>query len=242
MFRGFSALALAAAMAPFVFFGLLIMTALGLTTLTFGPLILAFIGWMTLGRWSRRAARDAMREPIIEARVVREAPAQYPAEAYSPPAHFDLLLSAKHDIGRIRGAAGSIGDAAIARQFLALAGEADRIHSRLMAEPVKLGLARRYFASYLPRTADLAEGYHRFKKDDAKSDARRAKLIDVLYRLEQAMKQQETELAAPEMSRMDADIRILTDDLKGFSPRFTQAPEPILDRVDDIVRSAKKKT
>ena len=241
MFRGFSALALAAAMAPFIFFGLLILTAMGMTALTFGPLLLAFIGWMTLGRWSRRAARDAEREPIIEARVVREPAPHYPAESYSPPAHFDLLLSAKHDIGRIRGAAGSIGDAAIARQFIALAGEADRIHARLMAEPVKLGLARRYFASYLPRAADLAEGYHRFKKDDAKSDARRTKLIDVLYRLEIAMKQQETELSSPEMSRMDADIRILTDDLKGFNPDFMQAPEPLLNRVDAIVKSAKKK-
>jgi len=240
LFRGLSALALAAAMAPFVFFALLILTALGMTTLTFGPLILAFIGWMTLGRWSRRAEREAAREPIIEARVVREPAPQYPAEAYSPPAHFDLLLSAKHDIGRIRGAVGSISDAAIARQFQTLANEADAIHARLMAEPVKLGLARRYFASYLPRTADLAEGYHRFKRDDAKSDTRRAKLIDVLYRLEQAMKQQEAELAAPEMSRIDADIRILTDDLKGFNPDFTRAPEPMLNRIDEIVRSAKK--
>lgn len=239
MFRGLSALALAAAMAPFVFFALLILMALGMTTVTFGPLIFAFIGWMTLGRWARRAERESAREPVIEARVVREAP-QYPAEAYSPPAHFDLLLSAKHDIGRIRGAVGSISDAAIARQFQALANEADAIHARLMAEPVKLGLARRYFASYLPRTADLAEGYHRFKRDDSKSDARRAKLIDVLYRLEQAMKQQETDLAAPEMSRIDADIRILADDLKGFNPDFTKAPEPLLNRIDEIVRSAKK--
>lgn len=241
MFRGLSALALAAAMAPFVFFGLLIATALGFATLSFGPLILAFIGWMTLGRWYRRAQRDAEREPIIEARVVREPAPEYPAEAYAPPAHFDLLLSAKHDIGRIRGAAGSIGDAAIARQFLALATEADTIHARLMAEPVKLGLARRYFASYLPRSADLAEGYHRFTRDGAKGETRRAKLLDVLYRLEVALKQQETALSAPEMSRIDADIRILSDDLKGFNPDFTQAPEPILNRVDEIVRNAKKK-
>lgn len=238
MFRGWSALALAAAMAPFVFFALLILMALGLTTITMAPVIFAFIGWMTLQRWARRA-KDS---DVLEARVIREAPPQYPTESYSPPAHFDLLLSAKHDIGRIRGAAGSITDAAIARQFLALAGEADTIHARLMAEPVKLGLARRFFASYLPRSADLAEGYHRFKKDDAKSDARRGKLLDVLYRLEMALRQQETDLAAPEMSRVDADIRILTDDLRGFNPDFTQAPEPILNRVDEIVKAAKKKS
>jgi len=115
---------------------------------------------ISLARWARKERR----EETIEARVVREEPPSYPAEAYSPPAHFDLLLEAKHDIGRIRGAAGSIGDAAIARQFRALADAADQIHARLMAEPVKLGLARRFFASYLPRSADLAEGYHRLPR------------------------------------------------------------------------------
>ncbi len=241
LFRGFSALALAAAMAPFVFFALLALKVLGVAVVTTAPLVLSFIAWMVLGKWARRDAKERAELQVIEARVVRESPPHYPAEAYSPPAHFDLLLAAKHDIGRIRGAAGSIADSTIARQFLALAAEADKIHARLMAEPVKLGLARRFFASYLPRSADLAEGYHRFKREDAKGESRRAKLLDVLYRLEMAMKQQETDLAAPEMSRIDADIRILSDDLRGFNPDFTQAPQPILNRIDDIVRSAKKK-
>jgi hypothetical protein len=236
LFRGLSALALAAAVAPFVFFALLILMALGLTTITFAPMILAFVAWMTLARWSRRAAKDTE----IEARVIREATPSYPPEAYSPPAHFDLLLDAKHDIGRIRGAAGSISDAAISRQFRALGDAADVVLAKVMAEPAKLGLARRYFASYLPRSADLAEGYHRFRKDEAASDGRRAKLLDVLYRLEMAMKKQENELAAPELSRMDVDLRLLTDDLKGFNPDFTKAPEPILNRVDEIVRQARK--
>ncbi len=241
MFRGLTALAFAAALAPFVFFSLLLLTALGMTTLGFAPIIFAFIGWMTLARW----ARKEQREETIEARVVREEPPSYPAEAYSPPAHFDLLLEAKHEIGRIRGAAGSIGDAAIARQFRALADAADQIHAKLMAEPVKLGLARRFFASYLPRSADLAEGYHRLSHNDTTQsplpDERRGKLLDVLYRLEVALKKQQSELSAPELSRMDADIRILTDDLRGFNPDFTKAPEPILNRVDEIVKSARKK-
>jgi hypothetical protein len=242
MFRGLTALAMAAALAPFVFFALLVLMALGLTSVTLAPVIFAFIAWMTLAKWSRRASRET---PVVEARVIRETAPVYPPEAYSPPAHFDLLLDAKHDIGRIRGAAGSIGDAAIARQFRALAEAADQIHARLMAEPVKLGLARRYFASYLPRAADLAEGYHRLSQNDTTQaplpDGRRAKLLDVLYRLEMAMKKQEAELSAPELSRMDADIRILTDDLRGFNPDFTRAPEPLLTRVDEIVRAARKK-
>jgi 5-bromo-4-chloroindolyl phosphate hydrolysis protein len=217
LFRKMSALAMAAAVAPFIFFGLLILTAFGLTALTFGPLMLAFIGWITVGRWARRAERDSLREAVIEARVVREPAPAYPAEAYAPPAHFDLLLDAKHDIGRIRGAAGAIDDGAIARQFLTLAGAADAILKRLMAEPVKLGLARRYFASYLPRMADLAEGYHRFDADSDKARTRRAKLLDVLYRLEIALNRQQSDLSASEISRIDADIHILGEDLRNLA-------------------------
>lgn len=241
MFRGLSALALAAAFAPFVFFGLLIAMALGLAAVGTFPLILAFIAWMQLGRWARRADRDRAQAPVLEARVVREEAPLYPAEAYSPPAHFDLLLSAKHDVGRIRGALASIDDATIKTQFNGLADRSDAILARLMAEPVKLGLARRFLASYLPRAADLATGYQRFAKDDAKSTARRTKLLDVLYRLDLAMKEQESGLSAPEMTRLDADLRMLTEDLRGFNPDFMQAPEPILNRVDEIVKSAKKK-
>ncbi|MFY8112937.1 MAG: 5-bromo-4-chloroindolyl phosphate hydrolysis family protein, partial [Rhabdaerophilum sp.] len=182
MFRGFSALALAAAMAPFFFFALITLWALGLTVVTFGPVIFAFIAWILLSRAARRQRAETKAEPVIEARILRETAPDYPAEAYSPPAHFDLLLGAKHDIGRVRGAAGAIPDPAIAQQFRVLADVADTVHARLMAEPVKLGLARRYFASYLPRAADLAEGYHRLRKDQPGDESRRAKLLDVLYR------------------------------------------------------------
>ncbi len=43
------------------------------------------------------------------------------------------------------------------------------------------------------------------------------------------------------MTRIDADIRILQEDLKGFDPDFRRAPEPILNRVEDIVKSARRK-
>ncbi len=242
MFRGFSALALAAALAPFLFLAMITLWALGLTVITFGPVFFAFIAWMLLSRAARKQREEARAEPVIEARIVREPAPDYPPEAYSPPAHFELLLGAKHDIGRIRGSAGAIADSTIARQFRVLADVADKVHARLMAEPVKLGLARRYFASYLPRAADLAEGYNRLRKDQPGDESRRGKLLDVLYRLESAMKKEEAGLLAPEMSRIDADIRILADDLKGYDPDFTRAPEPLLNRVDEIVRNARRKS
>jgi hypothetical protein len=232
VFRGLTALALATALAPFVFFGLVMMVAFGMTTIAFGPIFMVFLAWMLLARWSRSQKKDAA---VEEAQAARAAAESYPIEAYSPPAHFDLLLEAKHDIGRIRGAAGAIPDGTIARQFRALADEAEKVHARLMSEPVKLGLARRFFASYLPRSADLAEGYHRYQD----IEGRRDKLLDVLYRLETAMKKQQAELSSPEMSRMDADIRILTNDLKGYDPDFTRAPAPILNRVDEILKGTR---
>lgn len=241
MFRGLTALTFAAAIAPFIFFALLFLMVLGIATVTMGPVIMAFIAWMTLSRWARRAAEKTREDAVIEARVIRESAPAYPPEAYAPPAHFDLLLQAKHDIGRIRGAAGAIADGGIARQFRVLAERADAIHARLQAEPVKLGLARRFLASYLPRAADLASGYQRFAGDEAGKADRRAKLLDVLYRLETAMKEQESGLDAPELSRIDADLRILTDDLKGYEPAFRHAPAPIIDRVEAIVSGAKGK-
>ena len=238
MFRGLTALALAAAMAPFVFFGMLVLMLFGMVSYSFGPMILALVGWMLINKASRKARERELEERVLEARIVRENPPQYPAEAYSPPAHFDLMLSAKHDIGRIRGAAGAIEDGAVARQFLDLATEAEAIHARLLAEPVKLGLARRYFSSFLPRAADLAQGYHRFRADT--SGERRTKLIDVLYRLQAAMKDTAQTLAAPDLSRVDADIRILTQDLQPVEASFTRTTGAQASRIDEIVKSIKK--
>lgn len=239
MFRGLTALALAAAISPFIFFGLLALMVLGITTITTGPMIMAFVAWMMLNKWTQKARQKELERQVIEATIVREKAPEYPAESYSPPAHFDLMLSAKHDIGRLRGAAGAIADGAVARQFITLANEADAIHARLLAEPVKLGLARRYFSSYLPRAADLAEGYHRFRKDEA--GERRAKLMDVLYRLESAMKEQKEGLSAPDLSRVDADIRILTQDLQPVEPSFSRPPEPMRNRIDEIVKGTRKR-
>ncbi len=130
-------------------FGLIALWALGITAVTFGPMIFChgrLDPALARGRDVRQRSGAIQR---IEARVVREAPAQYPPEAYSPPAHFDLLLMPS-TISAGSAAPPARWKFAIARQFKVLADAADQVHARLMAEPVKLGLARRYFASYLP--------------------------------------------------------------------------------------------
>jgi hypothetical protein len=243
LFRSFSALAIAAALAPFIFFAVLLMMVFGLASVTFGPLILAFVAWMMLSRWSRRERKERG-DTLFEARVVREdAPPPFPLESYTPTTHFDLLLSAKHDIGRIRGAMGNLDDAGLARQFIALANQAETVLALVMKEPAKLGLARRFFSSYLPRAAELAVNAHRaVKPDGTASDSRRKKLLDILYRLEVAMKAEEAAFDAPELARLDADMKLLGNDLKDIRmDDFRRAPEPVLERVDAIIKSARKK-
>lgn len=244
MLRGAGLFALAAALSPFVFFALLILMVLGVVGLTMGPLIFAFVAMILLRRWakSENSGKSAPGE-VIEARIVREEPPPFPAEAYTPPVHFDLLLDARRDIGRIIGAAGAITDAAVSRQFSALAAQAERVLALVIKEPAKLGLARRFFASYLPRAADLAASYHRIAAANRDVEGRKTKLLDVLYRLEHAMKDSEETLAAPELARIDADMKILANDLKDvrLTPDFGRAPEPIIERVDDIVRTAKRR-
>jgi GNAT superfamily N-acetyltransferase len=241
-FRGMTALAIAAALAPFVFFFLLTMMALGFLAMGAFPLIMAFVAWMILSSRARKERAELAKEGE---RSQRERPARedvipYPIETYTPPAHFDLLLTAKEEIGRIRGAAAAIPDAAIASQFRSLAEEADLVLAEVTREPQRLGLARRFFSSLLPRSADLAEGYFRAGQAE-RNEGRRAKLVDVLYRLSAAMKEARQTVASPEIARLDADLAILSQDLKDMNPTFSRAPQPILARVDDIVKSAKTK-
>jgi hypothetical protein len=237
-FRGMTALALAAALAPFIFFGLLMLTALGLVALNTFPLILAFVAWMILSRRARKErdelAKRAPPPPPIDG------PLPFPSESYTPPVHFDLLLEAKEEIGRIRGAAGAISDGVIATQFRSLAEQADAILAEVVGQPERLGLARRFFSSLLPRAADLAEGYHRADRTMA-NEARRTKMLDVLYRLDAAMKEARETVSSPEIARLDADLSILSKDLKDLNPAFTHAPQPILARVEQVVKSAKAK-
>jgi len=237
-FRGMTALALAAALAPFIFFGLLMLTALGLVALNTFPLILAFVAWMILSRRARKErdelAKRAPPPPPIDG------PLPFPSESYTPPVHFDLLLEAKEEIGRIRGAAGAISDGVIATQFRSLAEQADAILAEVVGQPERLGLARRFFSSLLPRAADLAEGYHRADRTMA-NEARRTKMLDVLYRLDAAMKEARETVSSPEIARLDADLSILSKDLKDLNPAFTHAHQPILARVEQVVKSAKAK-
>jgi hypothetical protein len=47
-------------------------------------------------------------------------------------------------------------------------------------------------------------------------------------------------LAAPDLSRVDADIRILTQDLQPVEPSFTKTTGKQHDRIAEIVRSTTK--
>jgi hypothetical protein len=237
-FRGMTALAVAAALAPFVFFGLLMLTVLGLVAINTFPLILAFAAWMILSRRARKEHEAIMRQAPPPPPV--DGPLPFPSESYTPPVHFDLLLEAKEEIGRIRGAAGAISDGAIAAQFRSLADEADAVLAEVVGQSQRLGLARRFFSSLLPRAADLAEGYHRADRGTA-NEARRTKMLDVLYRLDAAMKEARETVSSPEIARLDADLSLLSKDLKDLNPAFTHAPQPILARVEQVVKSAKAK-
>ena len=98
-FTALGLLAFAAAMAPFVFFAVIGLTLLGMTSNSFLPMVFAFVGWMILrksyARQKEEAKQDALERQVIEARIIKaDGPLPYPAEAYTPPVHFDLLLEA----------------------------------------------------------------------------------------------------------------------------------------------------
>jgi len=138
---------------------------------------------------------------------------------WTPARHFDLMLRAKHEIGRVRGAAHAIGDARTAAAFDSFARRADGIVDRLVAEPLRLGFGRELLASHLPRAADLAEGAHAIRGNLPEDIIRRAKLTDLVERLASAIERSEQEMVAPELLRLDADLDLLTEDLRMRGPR-----------------------
>jgi 5-bromo-4-chloroindolyl phosphate hydrolysis protein len=263
-------LAFAAAMAPFVFFTVVILAMMGVfSSNTFFPVIMAFIGWMilrkTYAKQREEKKQEELERQVIEARIIKtDGPLPYPTESYTPPVHFDLLLAAKQDVGRILGATAAITDNTVAAHFRSVAARADTILALVAKEPAKLSLARRFFSSYLPRAADLADGYHRMAEAGTNTE-RRAKLIDVISRLETAMKESADNLSTSDLARIDADLRLLNEDLRGVAPSapqdiaprkpfedrgqpmhvpapdFRKAPEPIFNRVSAIVEDAKRK-
>jgi hypothetical protein len=267
VFTAFGMLAFAAAIAPFIFFSVIFLTMMGVFSSNFFPIIMAFVGWMILRRTYAKQReerkKDDLERQVIEARIVKsDGPLPYPTEAYTPPVHFDLLLQAQQDIGRIYGARSAMTDATVSAHFGSLATRAESILATVTKEPAKLSLARRFFSSYLPRAADLAEGVHRMSIDDVE---RRTKLVDVISRLDTAMRESEKELSTPELARIDADLRILNEDLRGVAPSapvltperraaesqgrplhvpapdFRSTPDPILNRIDSILDDARRK-
>jgi hypothetical protein len=143
---------------------------------------------------------------------------------WTPSRHFDLMLSAKHDIGRIRGAAHAISDARTARAFSEFARRAEVIVQRLVGEPMRLGFARELLSSHLPRAADMAEGAHAIRGNTPDDITRRARMTDLIERLATAIEQSEQDMVAPELLRLDADLELLTQDLKEAQP--PQLPPP----------------
>lgn len=228
LITGLGLLTLAAGALPILLVVFIILSVLGVLSFSFAP----FIGIVILMYMLRKMVRKEQERtgrapgpPIIEATVL-----PFDPSAYSPPAHFDLMLTAKHDLGRIRGAAAGIEDATLARQFRDLADRADRVLEKVMADPTKLGAARHFFASHLPRSADLAEGAGVLSRQENPDPLRRQKLIDIAHRLAEAVRTTDEGLSAAELQRLDIDLRLLNADLaaplRDLEPVAVSTAEP----------------
>lgn len=193
--------------------------------------ILAFVG---LALYLMR--RLDPREPEVKPKVPE--PPRFDENAvWTPALHFDLMLRAKKEIGRIEGAARTMGDSRVRQQFLDLAQTAETTVARLVDEPHRLGFARDLLSTHLPRTAELAESYHLAIGEGSNGAERKAALIDVLGRLREAMLTSEDRMKGPELLRLDATLKMLAGDLPTPAPAIEQ--RTAIDPIGDVLNRAK---
>jgi hypothetical protein len=175
-------------------------------------------------------------EPEVEAKAP-ELPRFDEGAVWTPAQHFDLMLRAKKEIGRIEGAARTMSDSRVRQQFLDLAQTAETTVVRLVDEPHRLGFARDLLSTHLPRTAELAESYHLATGQASNGAERKAALIDVLGRLREAMLTSEDRMKGPELLRLDATLKMLAGDLPTAPPAIEQ--RTAIDPIGDVLNRAK---
>jgi hypothetical protein len=91
---------------------------------------------------------------------------------------------------------------------------ATRVLKEIEAEPARLASAQRLLTYYLPRTAEIAEGYLELRKRNAASAERVAAIEEVLAKTEQACVHFAQRVVDDDMRSLDAEIKLVKDALK----------------------------
>lgn len=126
----------------------------------------------------------------------------------------DLLSEAQPAAERLRVVAGRVHDKAMTSRITHLADIARDVFTRVEASPESAGTVRRFLSYYLPRAAEVAEGYAVIEAKRAPDAAQLAEVSSVLVKLEDAFVHYADSLVDDELGSLDTDLRLIQASLK----------------------------
>lgn len=95
----------------------------------------------------------------------------------------------------------------------AIASDARKLLEHVRTEPERLMAVQRAFTYYLPRTADLAEGYQALRLRDIRSPERLAAIEDVIAKLQGAFEHFQDQLDEQDLRVLDAEVKLVRDSI-----------------------------
>lgn len=126
----------------------------------------------------------------------------------------DLLTQAQPFAERLRAAAANISDKEVGPKVKALADITGDVFAKVEANPASAGNVRRFLGYYLPRAAEVAEGYSVLASNRAPDTARLGEVRSVIFKLEDAFVHYADSLADAELGTLDTDLRLIQASLK----------------------------
>jgi hypothetical protein len=162
--------------------------------------VAAVIVFLVLGLFAAtsRPTRAKVRPPQKGRRAVWEA----------------VMADARPALDRVEAVIDALPRNAVRDRLDRIAEISQRVLKEVEAEPARLASAQRLFTYYLPRTAEIAEGYAELRRRGAGAPARLAAIEDVLAKTEAAAIRFANQVVDDDMRTLDAEIRLVEDALR----------------------------
>ena len=126
----------------------------------------------------------------------------------------DLLTEAAPSADRLKAAGNRIKDPEIRQRVAHLAEIAGDIFDKVEAQPARAPAVRRFLSYYLPRAADVSEGYAVIEAKRAPNPQRLADVAAMVEKLEGAFVHYSDGLAESELGTLDVDLRLIEASMK----------------------------
>jgi 5-bromo-4-chloroindolyl phosphate hydrolysis protein len=126
----------------------------------------------------------------------------------------DLLSEAEPYADRLRASASQIRDKETSQRVKHLADIAIDVFAKVEANPGNAGTVKRFLSYYVPRSAEVAEGFAIIEAKRAPDKAKLEEVRSVLVKLEEAFVHYADSLVDDELGSLDTDLRLIQASLK----------------------------